>query len=69
MVFRGPVARTAISTDAYDRKCTREGKTFEEKGKEKVTCSICGKELKRGSSQRHMLQQHNTKPKNTCIRK
>ena len=27
-----------------------------------MNCSIFGKELKRGSLQRHMLQQRNTKP-------
>ena len=31
IVFRGPVAPTAMSTDAYNPKCTRVGKTFEEK--------------------------------------
>ena len=62
MVFKGPVTPTAMSTNAYDRKCTKKGKTFEEKRKEKVNCSICVKELKIGSLQRHMLQQHSTKP-------
>ena len=62
MVFRGPVAPTSMSTDAYNPKCIREGKTIEEKRKEKVNCSICKKKLKRESLQQHMLQQHSTKP-------
>ena len=55
MVFRGPVTLTAISTEAYHRECTKEGKTFNAKVKETVSCSICGKEMKWESLQRPIL--------------
>ena len=31
MVFRGRVALTAMSTEAYNRKCTKQGLKFDKK--------------------------------------
>ena len=62
MVFRGPSAPKAISKQAYYRMVTGKGKTYNERRKERVQCTICGKEMCRGSLQRHMEKQHNLKP-------
>ena len=64
MVFRGPVAPKAMSAHAYERACTGNGISYNERRKERISCSICGKEMAKGSLQRHMIQQHNLKPEN-----
>ena len=62
MVFRGPTPPKEICKVAYDRMNSGVGKTYEERRREAVKCEICGKNMKRGSLQRHMLNQHNIKP-------
>ena len=62
MVFRGPAAPFSLSDKAYARRCTGKGESYEERRKAQVKCDICGKEMKQGSLQRHMMQQHNKKP-------
>ena len=58
MVVRGPEAPKALKQEAYNRMKTGEGKSYLEKRKEEVECSICRKRMKGGSIKRHMLQQH-----------
>ena len=62
MVFRGPAAPFSLSKEAYDRRQTGEGRSYEERRKAKVKCQICGKEMTSGSLQRHMKNQHNKLP-------
>jgi hypothetical protein len=69
MIVRAAKAPTAMRKEAYDRM-TRGGmgKVAEERRKQSTTCGICGKEMKVGSLQRHMMQQHQQKPEQYLYR-
>lgn len=67
MVVRGPPAPAALPKVVYDRG-RRDGESFMEWRIQDTMCDICGKRMKKGSLQRHMLQQHQKKPEQYLYR-
>jgi Reverse transcriptase (RNA-dependent DNA polymerase) len=54
-----PTIKThSISTPAFNRGCTGEGRTYASINREQIPCEVCGKTLQRKSMKRHLLTQH-----------
>jgi hypothetical protein len=68
MIVRGPAAPAALREAVYNRGRTGDGETFLERRKADVECQVCGKGMKQGSLQRHMMQQHQKKPEQYLYR-
>jgi Reverse transcriptase (RNA-dependent DNA polymerase) len=60
LVGRPKIITHAISTPAFNRRLSGEGRTYASNSRQTTACNICGLVLQRRSLNRHLITQHQT---------